>query len=149
MLNEPIDARRVLEPEPGVKVRSKIEYLIYRTLVAARERGRLSFAYEQELRLADIPVPIHPDFTIDVAGRRFYWEHLGRLDIATYARDWEERHAAYVAAGLSDNLVTSDDLHGVIQERIEAIVGSLIEGHAGGKRASFSEHHHPLDRIHD
>ena len=48
------------------------------------------------------------------------------LDLRTYARDWEQRRAAYVAAGLEDQLVTSDDLQGVTQQRIDLVVEGLV-----------------------
>ena len=49
---DPFDSRRILEPEKGVKVKSKIEYLIYRELQNARDAGKLTFAYEDPLELA-------------------------------------------------------------------------------------------------
>ena len=39
------------KPEAGKKVKSKIEYLIYCELRAARDAGNLTFEYEQPLEL--------------------------------------------------------------------------------------------------
>jgi exodeoxyribonuclease V alpha subunit len=145
--SNPIDAKRIYEPEQGVKVKSKIEYLIYQRLQQAREQGALSFAYEHPL---DLPfdgrtVTVKPDFTIECSGRTFYWEHLGMLDRADYAGDWAERRAAYEKAGLVDALVTSDDLSGVKDERLQALVAHLINGAPAGDGPSpFSHHHYRL-----
>jgi exodeoxyribonuclease V alpha subunit len=68
---DPIDARRIYEPEAGVKVLSKIEYLIYKTLQDARNEGRLVFEYERELELPidGRRIKVHPDFSITVNGK--------------------------------------------------------------------------------
>ncbi|EQD72097.1 viral RNA helicase, partial [mine drainage metagenome] len=65
------DGERVIEPEKGIRVKSKIEYIIYRSLMKARSDGWLSFIYEKELPLPDAPPGlrvIKPDFTIETGG---------------------------------------------------------------------------------
>lgn len=144
---DPMDSRVVYEPERGVRVKSKIEYLIYRTLQAARESGRLTFEYEPELtiRFEGRPVPVHPDFVVHVGGRKFFWEHLGMLDRQDYSDDWRLRREAYEAEGLGDALVTSDDLGGVRQTAIDQLIDDLVAGSPQGSGASgHSKHHYTL-----
>lgn len=143
----PFDAARLFEPEAGVKVRSKIEYMIYLALVAARDAGKLSFTYETPL---DLPfgeriVTVHPDFVVQASGKTFYWEHLGMLDRQDYARDWRERRRAYEAAGYESALLTTDDMAGVRAERLAEVIEDLVAGALGGRAdLGFSRHHYTL-----
>lgn len=145
---DPVDARRIFEPEPGIKVKSKIEYLIYKALQEARNAGRLSFEYEPELELMidGRRVNVHPDFTITVGGKTFYWEHLGMLDRRDYASDWRSRVAGYRAEGLADALVTTDDLGGVRHDRLQAVIDDIVRGTlvSDGEAREFSDHHYIL-----
>jgi hypothetical protein len=144
---EPFDAVRLFEPETGIRVKSKVEYIIYTSLVRARDAGKLAFAYEAPI---DLPfgkrmVKVKPDFTIQTGGRTYYWEHLGMLDRQDYERDWRERRYAYEAAQLRDSLVTSDDLGGLKAERVEQIICDLVSGDLGGDaNVGFSRHHYQL-----
>ena len=147
IFTDPFDSRRMFEPEQGKKVKSKIEYLIYRELRAARDAGALTFEYEETL---DIPingrtVTIKPDFTIRCGGKTFYWEHLGMLDRADYSRDWKQRVAGYQAEKLADRLVTTDDLGGIREERLQQVIADLVSGKPGGDgKTEFSSHHYCL-----
>jgi len=145
---DPIDARRIYEPEPGVRVQSKIEYVIYKMLQDARTEGRLAFEYEGELELplAGRRIKVHPDFCITVGGRTFFWEHLGMLDRRDYAADWRSRLAGYRAEGLADVLITTDDLGGIRHDRLLAVVEDIMGGAlAGGSNGQeFSDHHYTL-----
>lgn len=143
----PVDARRILEPENGVKVQSKIEYLIYRALMTERESGKLTFKYEEprELAFKRGTVPVKPDFTIWIGSRTFYWEHLGRLDLEQYTSDWYERREAYAASGLLDQLVTTDDLSGVRSARIDDVIQAMIAGDVpSSENREWSNHHFVL-----
>ena len=147
IFEKPFDSRRILEPEQGVKVKSKIEYLIYRELQAARDEGKLSFEYEEpiELPIDGNMVPVRPDFTIRCGSQTFYWEHLGMLDRADYSQNWKARFAGYQANGIAENLVTTDDLGGIRQEKFQQVITALIAGVLGGdKTTGFSLHHYSL-----
>lgn len=143
----PFDSARLFEPENGVKVRSKIEYLIYQALVAARNAGKLSFDYETAL---DLPfgeriVTVHPDFVVQSGGQTYYWEHLGMLDRQDYARDWRERRRAYAAAGHEAVLLTTDDLAGVRADQLAEVVGDITKGNLAGRAdLGWSLHHYTL-----
>ncbi|OWQ92519.1 hypothetical protein CDQ92_19830 [Sphingopyxis bauzanensis] len=147
VFSAPFDSARLFEPEPGVRVRSKIEYMVYSSLVRAREEGKLSFAYEEPMNLpfGDRTVSIRPDFTIQTGGKTFFWEHLGMLDRQDYARDWRERRRAYEVAGLADALITTDDATGVRSEILNAAIADLCTGTLAGRRdLGFSDHHYQL-----
>jgi exodeoxyribonuclease V alpha subunit len=131
LLTNPLDAHKAYEPEQGTYVKSKIEYLIHEMLRQQREAGSLLFQYEKPpltLTLDGKPTAVHPDFTITVGGRIYYWEHLGMLDRYDYYQDWCKRRAAYEAAGLSDSLVTTDDLQGIHQDRITKVIEDILQG---------------------
>lgn len=147
IFSDPFDAARLFEPEAGVKVRSKVEYIIYTHLKQARDAGKLTFTHETPL---DLPfdtrvVSVRPDFTIQSAGKTYYWEHLGMLDRQDYARDWRARRRAYETAGHLESLLTSDDLAGIGGDRIHGVIDDLVSGRLGGRADfGFSRHHYQL-----
>jgi hypothetical protein len=131
-----------------VKVKSKIEYLIYSALRGARDKGLLSFEYEKslDLTLEGRRIPIHPDFTITCNGRIYYWEHLGMLDREDYSKDWRRRVAGYESDGLLDALITTDDLGGVKHSHVEKVINDIVSGTIATDPQSlmFSKHHYTL-----
>jgi exodeoxyribonuclease V alpha subunit len=142
---EPWDVNRQIEPEPGIRVKSKIEYILYRSLMDYRDKGRIQFSYEEELNLKDWSYPIKPDFTVRVGGKTYFWEHLGMLDTREYYHDWVERRKGYEATGLGDSLITTDDLWGVQQDRIAGIIEDMIaDSVALPTDRRFSDHHYRL-----
>jgi ATP-dependent exoDNAse (exonuclease V) alpha subunit len=144
IFTEPFDSRRIFEPEKGVRVQSKIEFMIYSALRSARDAGKLSFAYEQKttLPLDGRTVEVKPDFTVQCGSTTYYWEHLGMLDRVDYNADWRERVAGYAAKNLANFLITTDDLGGVRQDRIEHLIEDLIKQKPGGVREEGLSHHH-------
>lgn len=143
----PFDSQRILEPEKGVRVKSKIEYLIYRELLTARMAGKLVFAYEEPLELVieGKTITVKPDFTVWCGDKTFYWEHLGMLDRSDYSRNWKARFEGYSAKGIADRLVTTDDLGGVRQGRLAQVIGAMIDHELGGNGSTeFSRHHYKL-----
>jgi hypothetical protein len=88
---------------------------------------------------------IHPDFTFENDGRIYFWEHLGRLDIENYSQDWTRRKQDYIAAGVYENLITTDDLGGIDKEILLAIIQDIkhnkLQESTGEK---FSKHHYKL-----
>ena len=143
----PFDSRRVFEPESGVKVKSKIEYMIYSELRKSREAGALTFAYEKKITLPinGKKVTVKPDFTVWCGGKTYYWEHLGMLDRADYSRNWKVRLSGYVEMGEGENLVTTDDLGGVKQENLSRVVAALINNTLSGDSSTeYSLHHYEL-----
>ena len=45
-------------------------------------------------------------------GVTFYWEHLGMLDVDSYARSWRRKREWYERNGFIDRLITSADAPG-------------------------------------
>ena len=80
----------MFNPEKDVHVKSKMEYILYRYLSEAQTQGLLKFNYEEDLPFKS-GFTIHPDFTIRVGTRKYFWEHLGELDRKKYYCDWQNR----------------------------------------------------------
>ena len=139
----PKDRRKILKPDPTKDpVRSRIEYIIYQSL----QRSGLLFEYEKELTLKSKTFKIHPDFTIHLKnGRTIYWEHLGMLDVKKYYKDWIDRLELYKIEGIYDDLITTDDLGGINQEKIDILIDDIRENELyTDKRNKFSSHHYEL-----
>ncbi|WP_165440778.1 ATP-dependent DNA helicase [Rubripirellula amarantea] len=147
LFSNPRDARKIYEPEKGIHVKSKIEYMIYDALRAEREASRLTFMYEEKMELTfdGKRVEVKPDFTIRVDGRTYRWEHLGMLDRQDYSANWRDRLAAYKNEGLLDCLVTSDDLFGASKQKIQSVINDMISGELkGNSTTEFSSCHYDL-----
>jgi exodeoxyribonuclease V alpha subunit len=143
IFQRPIDNTAKLLPDPhGKPVNSRIEYIIYQSL----KRSSLKFHYEKSLPLAKRNYDIHPDFTIELTnGETIYWEHLGMLDVRKYYKDWQRRIDDYKDHGLFDNVVTTDDLDGINQAKIDAVVDAIRCGHLRTDKGNrFSIHHYEL-----
>ena len=143
IFRDPEDNRKKYYPEKGEKpVRSKIEWIIYKALKA----GGLDFNYEEELKLKKREYVIHPDFTIHLSkGRVLHWEHLGMLDIRKYYNDWQTRKKDYEDHNLLEGVITTDDLDGIKQERIDQIIEEIRKGKLKDTKGSkFSKHHYQL-----
>ena len=141
IFEDPEDRRGIYEPEKGVYVKSKIEYILYTALKSAEA----SFEYERELPLKGKSYTIHPDFTIEVNGRTYYWEHLGILDIKDYYEDWTKRRQGYIENGYYENLITTDDLEGVSKEKIVKVVQDMLKNDLTvSEDERFSKHHYNL-----
>lgn len=71
-------------------VRSKSEVIIANMLV----EEEVPFIYEEPLYAPDGTVFL-PDFTVKFRGEKFYWEHVGRLDLPDYRAHWEIKKKWY------------------------------------------------------
>ena len=133
---------RPYEPESGQTVRSKIEFILYKALI----NSELDFKYEKDLKLKHLDYEIHPDFTIKTNdGRIVYWEHLGMLDIRKYYRDWMRRKEDYCKAGLLDSLVTTDDLDGLSDKKLQKVIDDIRNNRLVAGTSDFSPHHYSLN----
>jgi len=145
---DPEDSEKLYEPEQGIEVSSKIEYIIYRSLMEVREAGKLDFAYEQELEIKTQSYNIHPDFTIWLADATYYWEHLGILDVKDYYNKWQIRKEDYKENKLYENLITTDDLNGVKEEAIKKVIHDILNKKPRlSEYERFSKHHYELNKI--
>jgi hypothetical protein len=84
------EAGKIHEALSGDMLRSKSEVIIANLL---HERG-IPFRYEQPLFAGDGTLRL-PDFTVTWAGKTYYWEHVGLLDLTEYAEDWKRKQTWY------------------------------------------------------
>ena len=67
------------------------------------------------------------------------------LDVRKYYKDWQQRIADYKDHGLFDHLVTTDDLNGIKQDKIDAVIDAIRTADLKADRNSrFSLHHYEL-----
>ncbi len=97
------EAGKIHEALSGDMLRSKSEVIIANLL---HERG-VPFRYEKPLFAGDGTLRL-PDFTITWAGKTYYWEHLGRLDLTDYAEAWKQKRAWY-ERWFPSQLVTTEE----------------------------------------
>jgi exodeoxyribonuclease V alpha subunit len=141
LFDKPENSKEIFEPVKGKKVKSKIEYILFKAL----EASGLKFEYEEPLYFEKGPEKIKPDFTIYVDGKTYYWEHLGEPDLKQYWTDWIARRDWYNVNGKLDNLITTDDLGGVKQEKILALFEAFRKGEfRTTKDSELSQHHYEL-----
>jgi RecD/TraA family predicted helicase len=100
-------------------VRSKSEVIITNLLVTNK---LTSFKYETLLYAPDKTFYL-PDFTINVNGKTYYWEHVGMLHLPKYKQRWEEKQKWYQKHFPNQLLVTyeSEKLTNEAQEIINKI----------------------------
>lgn len=136
-----------LTPEEGVKVKSRAEYIIYKKLQELSDnRLKFGFSYESSLDLEKHDFNIKPDFTITLKdGSTIYWEHLGMLNSKKYVRDWMSRKKLFKKENLFDLVITTDESHGLDDEKIGKIIEELISGKLEGIKNKLSNHHYYLN----
>lgn len=84
------EAGKIHEALTGDMVRSKSEVIIANML---HERG-ITFWYEKPLKAPDGSLYL-PDFTLQIAGELYFWEHLGLLSRPKYRKHWEDKERWY------------------------------------------------------
>lgn len=100
-------------------VRSKSEVIITNLLVT---NELTSFKYETLLYAPDKTFYL-PDFTINVNGKTYYWEHVGMLHLPKYKQRWEEKQKWYEKHFPNQLLITyeSENLTNEAQKIIDEI----------------------------
>lgn len=96
----------------GIYVRSKSEALIAEILFAES----IPFKYELPLILYEneIPIEIHPDFTIYAHNsEKIYWEHMGMISQDDYRQNAISKLLLYLSNGITipKNLIITMDTH--------------------------------------
>jgi len=143
IFEEPEDKRFKYYPRRGEKpVKSKVEYIIHQAL----QKSGLSFSYEAPLQLPNLNYPIHPDFTIRLDdGTTYYWEHLGMLDQRKYFNDWLRRREDFRCNGMIDYVVTTDDLDGIEDDKIDSVIEDIrTQQLKVTPDSNISNHHYKL-----
>ena len=115
-------------PDDDIIVKSRVEYIIYRKLLDAQKRhGNFSFEYEKTYEVLGRDFNIHPDFELTFAdGRVIFWEHLGLVTSRSYLNDWDKRRKIYEDQKDIDKVLTTDELRGISDKKIEEIIEKLV-----------------------
>ncbi len=123
-----------------ISVRSKIEYIIAKTL----DSFGIEFIYEPEDFTAEYH--IKPDFKIFLESGEFYWEHLGLLDTDWYKNRWFKKYKIYEDIGITDFLITTSEGEKTkdIEAEIRNIIKDLKSGNLKVTEGSYSKHHYVL-----
>jgi len=133
----------------GYFFQSRVEMIIYETAkeVIGRLAPNASFVYEVRPEVDDTQLPMKTDFTITNGATVWYWEHLGRLGIKRYEREWAEvKRPSYRRAGVEERLVTTHEQTGIAPDKIRALVEQMLSGELGTEDAHerYSLHHFGL-----
>lgn len=88
------------ETNRGIVVRSKSEMFIAETLDLYSDY--LAYRYEDELYLEKTRTLLHPEFTIRKRsnGKRYFWEHFGRMHDLAYVDDFIDKINKYIMEGI-------------------------------------------------
>jgi len=62
-----------------------------------------------------------PDFTLEFQGKKYYWEHVGMLDVEEYRLDWEEKQPWY-ARNFPGQLITTEENNILAKQAAELIL---------------------------
>lgn len=133
----------------GYFFQSRVEMIIYETVkeVLGRLAPNASFVYEVRPDVGNGPLPMKTDFTITHGKMIWYWEHLGRLGIKRYERQWAElKRSSYRSAGVEPQLVTTHELMGIAPDKIRTLVEQMLNGELGteDQHNRYSLHHFSL-----
>lgn len=135
-------------PDIGVIVKSRVEYIIYRKLREAKEKYQsFKFEYEDLYELKDRNFDLHPDFVLYFDDKRkIYWEHLGKVTSKTYMSLWDKRRKIYEEKGDLPLVMTTDELKGISDEKIERIIQMMVENKlvSEDNTSRYSEMHFSL-----
>jgi len=129
-----------LVPEgASYSVRSRIEFIIHNALT----QYGLKPLYEEKLLFKKRDIYVRPDFTIKLSdGRVIYWEHLGMLDQRKYYHDWQRKRQGFEEEGSSAQLLTTDDLGGIHDDKIKKVIDDILENTINQTPDSLFSHQH-------
>ena len=96
-------------------VRSKSEVIIANMLID----NEIPFEYEKPLYAKDGSMYL-PDFTCKFKGEEYYWEHVGRMDLPSYAAHWKKKEAWY-NKNFPGKLITTFESNELSKEASEII----------------------------
>lgn len=85
------NADRIHETADGNHVRSKSEVIICNLLHSAQ----IDYRYEEKLYYGNEGRHIEPDFTVNINGKTYYWEHLGMMNQEAYNSKWSRKIKVY------------------------------------------------------
>lgn len=129
--NIPYAENRIHTTKNGFLVRSKSEVIIANELINAGI-PLTKESYEAKLYSKDDPYEYKlPDFTFELTGEKYYWEHFGMLAVESYRKSTDNKLKWYQENGYTSNLITSQDgLDGSINSQE---IDKIIEKNLGIK----------------
>ncbi|MGT2430339.1 ATP-binding domain-containing protein [Cupriavidus basilensis] len=125
--NSWFDRGRIHLATDGTYVRSKSELVISNMLDSKGVNYEYEFILERDGELK------RPDFMIKTRTRTYYWEHLGMVSNAGYAKDWARKEAWYRANGITTSsdkerlIVTEDKADGSLDSKVIERIIDLLE----------------------
>lgn len=108
---------KIFKTENGEWVRSKSEVIIANLL---HSKG-IKYRYEEKL-FYSVKEWIEPDFTFELGGKTWYWEHLGMLGLSDYNERWAEKSEIFNHLKI-DTLITTEEranLSSIVIEKLRA-----------------------------
>lgn len=120
-INPSSRAKHIHVTDKGEHVRSKSETIVANALYRHESRG-LRYHYEKPLKLDGYDKPIIPDFTIEYAGKIYYWEHLGMLSDENYRKKWMLKLELYRKNGIEPIISKDDENGGIDSKAIEQLI---------------------------
>ncbi len=133
-----------LEPEKGVFVKSRVEYIIYKNLIEELHKYKdFEFFYELQPEIKGKKLMIKTDFTIISNNVTYYWEHLGLLGNNYYEKTWRFKRKKYNEFGIKDTLLTTDEKKGISDPKIKEIINDIRNGNLKNEEKNnlYSEYH--------
>lgn len=115
------EAGKIHEALSGDMLRSKSEVIIANLL----HEKKIPFQYEEPLFAGDGTLRL-PDFTVIWQGRTFFLEHLGRLDLTDYAKEWKMKRAWYERWFPGQLLITEEGTQ--LSKMAETVIENLMQG---------------------
>lgn len=109
---------RIYKTLDGNTVRSKSEVIICNMLYHAG----IPYKYEEKLFYAPGKW-IEPDFTIEIDGKTYYWEHVGMLGCESYDLRWAQKLSIY-RKYYPDQLIKTYE-NGNLSQDVERLISSL------------------------
>lgn len=122
-----------------IAVRSKIEYMIAKTL----DDMGIEFEYEpkdfQEHNII-------PDFKLYINEDVYYLEHLGNMNNRRYRNRWNEKIEIYKRLGVIDMLVTTSEKNVAsnVENGIRQMINDIMIKQLKDTLYSYSKHHYEL-----
>lgn len=112
---------RIYKTARGDLVRSKSEVIIANML---HSEG-IEYEYEEKLYYTKDRW-IEPDFTVNIAGKTWYWEHVGMLGVETYDNRWLEKLEVYHKHFPRKLRITYEGAH--LSESARGVVDEMNQG---------------------
>jgi len=128
----------VLNDKRVLEVRSKIEYIIAKTL----EELGIDFEYEPKDFLREYHVK--PDFKFFINNEAYYLEHLGIMTDVGYRERWIHKFEIYKKIGIVDRLITTSEKQekSDVENNLKRIIDDIKSNKLRKTDGGYSKHHY-------